>query len=163
MIPSADTLIIVEDELEGARRWAERHVVPLAWFPEHLELRVNLRQPETLEPFFLRARFDDYRAIPPQWAFTDTAWEISASALVFPKPTPTPHGSSIFLMGPGGAVICVPFNRLAYAEHRGPHGDWGGPSNWLNAGASHIRAETIGDMLQAIRRDFMHTRGRMTS
>jgi hypothetical protein len=61
------------------------------------------------------------------------------------------------------AVICAPFNRLAYTDHAGPHGDWGGPQNWLNAGASQVHAETIGDMLQAIYRDFSVTRERMVN
>jgi len=63
-------------------------------------------------------------------------------------------------------VICAPFNRLAYTTDSGPHADWGGPERWLEAsnGASdrqQVRADTIGDMLQVIYRDFLVTRGRM--
>ena len=164
MIPVADTIIVVEDELRGARQWAERRNVPLAWLPERLELRATLVQPETEEYFFLRGTFDDYRAIAPAWTFTDDKWEVNGGPLHYPKVTTPPHGSPMFIgAGPSGAVVCVPFNRLAYAQHGGPHqvADWGGPSNWLNAGPAYVHAETIADMLQAIRRDFLHTRGRM--
>lgn len=161
MIPIEDTIIIVEDELRGARPWAGRCNVPLAWLLHRLELRVTFTQPETKELFFLRGRFDDYKAIAPALTFSDATWEATGRTLDFPKVITPPHGSPMFIAGGNGAVICVPFNRLAYAQHGGPHSDWGGPTNWLNAGGAYVRAETIADMLQAIRRDFLHTRGRM--
>jgi hypothetical protein len=161
MIPAADTIIIVEDELEGARHWAERRSVPLVWLPDRLELRATLVQPETKEPFYLRGIFDNYKAIAPAWTFSDATWALNGGAVSFPKVITPPHGSPMFITGGSGAVICVPFNRLAYVQHGGPHGDWGGSTNWLNAGGAYVRAETVADMLQAIRRDFLHTCGRM--
>lgn len=67
----------------------------------------------------------------------------------------------MFIMSSAGPVICVPFNRFAYANYQGPHGDWGGPDNWLSAGLQYAKADYIGDMLGVIYRDFIHTRGRM--
>jgi len=163
VIPHQDTVLIVEDELRGTRRWTDRHRLPLAWLPARLEVRVPLKQPSTNDAFFLRGIFSDYKAIAPVWTFSDPKWESNGGAFNFPQVTRPHHGSPMFIMGGGGPVICVPFNRLAYAAHGGPHSvtDWGGPSNWLNAGPSYVQAVTIGDMLTAIYRDFCHTHGRM--
>lgn len=161
MIPAEHTRIFVEQELEGARSWAERHDVRLEWFPDRLMLRATLAQPETNSAFLLRGAFGEYRALPPEWTFTNESGETAGRPADFPKGVQTQFGASIFIMHNQTAVICVPFNRLAYTDRGGPHGDWGGPSNWQNAGPSQIHADTIGDMLQAIHRDFLHTRERM--
>ena len=126
-------------------------------------MRVSLMQPGTGDRFFLRGTFEDYKAIAPAWTFSDPQGEANGGALNFPKVTTALHGTPMFIAGGSGPVICVPFNRLAYATHGGPHSitDWGGPSNWLNAGPTYIHAVTIGDMLAAIYRDFRHTSGRM--
>jgi hypothetical protein len=163
LIAVEHTGIIVEHELAGAQAWAERHGIEIDWRPEDLQLRVALLQPETGLRFFLRGTFRDYRALPPGWTFSDTSWQATGRSIDFPKAAATAFGASIFIMHNQTAVICVPFNRLAYSDHRGPHGDWGGPTNWLNAGASQIHADTIGDMLQAVYRDFCLTRGRMAN
>jgi hypothetical protein len=163
VIPAEHTRIIVGAELEGAASWAERHGVRIEWMPEDLELRVTLLQPEKELLFFLRGTFEDYRALPPEWTFGDEKWEGVGRPADFPKGAQSPFGGSIFIMHNQTAVICVPFNRLAYVDHAGPHGDWSGPANWLNAGPSHIHADTIGDMLQALYRDFLLTRERMAN
>jgi len=139
--------------------------VRIDWFPDGLQLRITLQQPESSLCFFLRGMFQDYRALPPEWTFTDEKWQTTGRQADFPKGVPTTFGSgaSIFIVHNQTAVICVPFNRLAYADHAGPHGDWNGPTNWLNAGPSYIHADTIGDMLQAIHRDFLLTRERMAN
>jgi hypothetical protein len=120
---------------------------------------VTLTQLETGDLFYLRGRFDDYREIPPAWAFTDFGWRADPQHAVFPKPISSPYGSSVFHTQP---VICAPFNRLAYKVHDGPHSDWGGPANWLNAGQVHeVRARCLGDMLSVMYQHFRFTRGRM--
>jgi hypothetical protein len=161
LIPAEHTRIIVEQEFEGACSWAERHGVRVEWLPENLIVQGALVQPETNTTFFLRGSFGDYRALPPEWTFTDDKWQTAGRPVDFPRSVQTRFGASIFIMHNQTAVICVPFNRLAYTDQGGPHGDWGGPPNWLNAGLSQIHAETIGDMLQAIHRDFIQTRERM--
>lgn len=162
MIPRHQTLLHIESELGGARAWAARHNVPLVWLPEQLELRVTFVQPETAEPFYLRGRVENYREVPPAWTFTDSQWTAEAQRQYFPRPAPVARGiASIFHPQP---VICAPFNRLAYRYDNvaGPHSDWGGPANWLNAGAStQVRAEYIGDMLSVMHAHFAVTRGRM--
>ncbi|MFC0028006.1 hypothetical protein ACFFMM_00510 [Micromonospora chaiyaphumensis] len=47
-------------------------------------------------------------------------------------------------------LICAPWNRLAYAEHGGPHPDWGALTNWKTAGAGYTKADTLADMLSQI-------------
>jgi hypothetical protein len=161
VIPAAHTLIVVDSELEGAASWAARHGAKIEWLPEALELRVTLLQPETSTRFFLRGRFRDYRALPPEWTFTDEKWGATGRPGDFPKGVRSSFGATIFIMHKESGVICAPFNRLAYTDHAGPHGNWGGPANWLNAGPSQVHADTIGDMLQAVHRDFLLTRERM--
>jgi hypothetical protein len=162
LIPIEQTKIIVEDELIAARAWAVRHNAGIEWFPDSLELRVILRQVGSNTPFFLRGTFRDYRALPPAWTFSNENWETAGRPDDFPKGVQTRFGASMFIMHNQTAVICIPFNRSAYADQGGPHGDWGGIANWPNAGASYVHADTIGDMLQAINRDFSLTRQRMS-
>lgn len=160
MIPRASTVAIVTSELKGAHAWAGRHEVPLSWSSEKLQLEAILTQPETNEVFYLLGQFDNYREIAPAWSFSDKAALESPAVQFYPKVITPPFGGPIFIISKT-PVICVPFNRLAYAAHDGPHGDWGGPENWLSAGSGYVKADHIGDMLNVIHRDFIHTRGRM--
>jgi len=168
IIPASETRIIIEPEIYGAQAWAERHGVIFAWIAEMLELRTTLVQPGGSINFYLRGRFDNYRAVAPEWTFTDATWVALGRLTDFPKPItqPPPRTASIFLNFQNRGVICAPFNRLAYASGSGPHQDWGGPEQWLVASnkastAGQVRADTVGDMLQVIRRDFLRTSGRM--
>lgn len=161
MISPEHVRIIVDAELSAARAWAERHKSPLDWLPDALECRVKFTQPETGEVFFLRGVFDNYRAVAPEWSFVDPEWGQTGHPKYFPKPGQASFGASIFILHDKKAIICVPFNRLAYADHGGPHTDWSGPASWLNAGPTNIQAHTLGDMLQAVHRDFVFSRGRM--
>jgi len=163
VIPAEQARIIVEAELEGARGWTERYGIPLEWLPDKLTLRVKFVQPEGGSIYFLRGTFGEYRALPPEWTFTGEKGETAGRPTDFPRGVQTRFGAPIFIIHNQTAVICVPFNRLAYTDQGGPHGDWGGPANWLNAGPGQIHAETIGDMLQAIYRDFLYTRERMAN
>jgi hypothetical protein len=154
-----DTLILLEDELPGAQAWASRYGVPLLWVPEGLEVRATFTQSETNDLFYLRGSFDDYRGLAPAWTFTDAAWIAEPRPQLFPRPATTPYGASVFH---GNAVICAPFNRLAYAKHHGPHKDWGGPTSWLTAGRpNEVKAHYLGDMLSVIHQHFRFSRGRM--
>lgn len=162
MIRREHTIIHVENELAGARGWAERHRVPLQWLPDALELRITLSQPESDDLYYLRARVDDYRELPPAWTFTDTEWKSEPRKEFFPRPQSLPLGrASIFHPQP---VICAPFNRLAYKfDHvQGPHADWGGPATWLAAGQpNEVKAHYLADMLSVIQQHLAFSRGRM--
>lgn len=155
MIPPDATQEIVEEELEGAQSWLDRHDIPLEWYPEELEIRVLLTQTETGKEFRLKGDVEGYDVVPPAWEFCSPEWEECSQPEYFPDPESTRFGSSIFL---GRCVICVPFNRLAFKENGGPH-DWGGASQWQNVAEGYVQAETIGDMIQVIRRDLHYTTG----
>lgn len=158
MLPPEVTTEFFLSELEGACAWAARHGIPLHSDAQALQLRAEIAQPDTGEIFYLLGNFDKYKALPPSWTFCDANWDATAEKRFFPNPVRTRFGSSIFHTKP---VICVPFNRLAYAELDGPHKDWK-LSGWTSAGGTNsVRANTIGDMLQIVRRDLVYTRGRM--
>lgn len=167
MVPTEVVRILVDSELPGAQAWAARRGFGLEWLPDRLEVRLTMTQAATNELFYLRGRFDGYRALPPVWSFTDQGWQATAVARYFPRIERPPFGSPIFIFGgPNtpegkGAVICAPFNRLAFVEEHGPHSDWS-LAGWTEAGPGYVRACTLGDMLQAVTRDFAATRGRMS-
>ena len=169
MIPANETQIVIESEIRGAQAWAERRGFSCVWNPEALELRTVLHQPRDATEFYLRARFDNYRAFAPEWTFSDSNWSRVGELWDFPKPiiNPAPPTGSTILQFNQRAVICAPFNRLAYASYSGPHQDWSGPEQWMAASVKtsangQVRADTVGDMLQVIYRDFVRTQGRMT-
>ena len=159
LLPREVTINLVEHEMQAVYAWAERHKVQLNWNPLTLHLQVRLVQPETDDRFFLLGLFEGYREEPPAWIFSDSSWSQSIKRCNYPLPLIRgPWGSSVFH---SSGLICAPFNRLAYAAHHGPHPNWGSLTGWLHAGDGTVRATTIGDMLQVIRRDFLLTRGRM--
>jgi hypothetical protein len=163
VIPTDDTIIVVESELEGVMAWSTRQAVPVEWLPEALELRATFTQPGTNDRFFVRGRFQDYKELPPLFTFTGEDW-VTEGNIYFPKPmlAPTPWGgASMFIQHAGRAVICAPFNRLAFAQLQGPHPDWGHPEQWQTAAPQHVHAVEIADMLQVVARDITHTHGRM--
>jgi len=149
---------LVEEELLGCKAWAERNGVALDWLSPELVLRVTLIQPASSEKFYLAGEFGGYKALPPAWEFYDAEWKECGLKHLYPAAAGPPGKGSIFHTKP---VICAPFNRLAYKEHGGPHEDWGGASQWLNAGKNYIQAHTIGDMLAAVVRDLAYGSGRM--
>lgn len=158
MPPEEESAAIVQHELEQARPWAERRGLDLIWEPSVLRLRTVMVQGETQEDFYLQAVFEDYKELPPAWDFFDEDWNTSGEKRLYPATSPCPFGSSIFHNTP---AICAPFNLLAYDDHGGPHSNWSGPANWRNVESGHVKAETVGGMLQAIRRHLRATRGRM--
>ena len=162
MIPRETTVLHIREELVGATAWAARHTVELEWLETDLELRAVFTHPVSAERFFLRGVFDDFRYLPPILTFNDEVWGGALVPVNYPRVLRPQFGSTLFIMNNRTPVICAPFNRLAYAEQGGPHGDWQGPSNWLSAGqAGQVKAHFIGDMLQAIHRDFIHSEGRL--
>lgn len=115
-----------------------------------MELRVTLKKAGSELQFYLKGHFDDYRMLPPRLWFCGHAWGGETDPRNYPKVQRSNGRSAICILPPTGPVICAPFNRLAYAEHQGPHGDWGGPPAWQTVNTGVIRALHIGDMLQAL-------------
>ena len=152
--------LTAEEELKAAEAWAKRYGgVQMEWIPSSLELRVSFKQKESNEEFFLRGSLQDYRAQPPAWEFCDSEWNPGGEAF-FPRPVSV-CGNSMFIRHNNHAVICAPFNRLAYGAYGGPHSDWGSAASWLQAGRGHVQAFNLAEMLSCIMRDFAPTTGRM--
>lgn len=162
MLPAVVVEAAIAAELDGALAWAKRNDLELIWNSAERILRVTLVQAKTQELFFLQGQLDNYKAVPPIWDWRDGAWSNPSILAVSPKPGTTPFGSPMFIRHNNKAIICAPFNLLAFGTHGGPHSNWGDPAQWMTAGGNYVRATTIGDMLQAILRDFQFMNGRMT-
>ena len=146
MVPRDTTLAVVACELPGLQAYAQRHGWSVDWRPEPLVLILDGRHPADGSPVRLHADVTGYRAVPPGWRFISHDGE-PPSATRAPKPGTLPGNiGSIFH---ANGIICAPFNRLAYAEHSGPHGDWGGPAKWLGV-RGHVTAKELGQMLAQI-------------
>ena len=161
MLPERVTLAAFASEIEGARAWATREHVKLdTVLPEKL-VRAVFEREGSGEKFFLQGRFDGYKELPPAWEWCDPDWSNLGNRRLSPEAGQTPYGSSMFLDMSGKAIICAPFNRLAFSAYGGPHKGWGELSHWMDAGDGYVYAVTIGDMLHSIERDFLCTSGRM--
>lgn len=161
MLPARVTAAAFSSELEAAREWAKREHVELEILESENLVRVVFVREGSGEQFYLQGRFDGYKELPPKWEWCNSNWSDPGNKQLSPEAAQTPHGSSMFLVQGDKAIICAPFNRLAFKVYDGPHGDWGEMSHWMTAGKGFVYAVTIGDMLQSIHRDFRHTKGRM--
>ena len=161
MVPESVTAAVFSEEMTAAREWARREQIVLDAVISKTLVRATFIQESSGEHFYLQGRFDGYKALPPEWAWCDSEWSGQGNRSLSPDPAETPYGSSMFLNHDGRAVICAPFNRLAFSAHDGPHSDWGELTHWMSAGNGHVHAVTIADMLDVIGRDFRHTKGRM--
>jgi hypothetical protein len=138
--------IVVEAELPPVHAYAQRHGWIVRWNPEKIRVVADGTHPADSSPARLGADVHGYKAAPPIWRFLNPSNE-DTSDIRFPRAGTLPEGkSSIFH---SNRVICAPFNRLAYNEHGGPHGDWGGPSAWLLV-RGHVRATCLAEMLAEI-------------
>ena len=144
-LPPAMARASVEDELDAARAWAARHGWILRWRSEDLSLRAATYHEAAGRLVEVVGVLDGYRALPPAWRFVQPGTGVADPAS-FPAPGQGSIPGSIFH---SNAVICAPWNRLAYAEHGGPHGDWSGPAAWLQASGMTV-AHTLADMLSAL-------------
>lgn len=140
-LPPAVARASAEDELGAARTWASRHGWAMQWNPADLLLRAATYHLPAGRLIEVTGQLDGYRAVPPAWHFVRPGTDETGKDW-FPAPGP----GSVFH---GNIVICAPWNRLAYAEHGGPHGDWSGPAGWLQVSGTTV-ACTIADMLAAI-------------
>lgn len=152
IVPEAVSRGVLELELLGAEAWATAHGWALEADPNALRVQVHLQHPRDRGQLLLTGEFDDYKALPPAWRFVDPETREPTPAS-FPRGGPFPQDSA--LAGKGSIfhdqrVICAPWNRLAYAKHAGPHGDWGEPVGWLNVRGDMPRATTVGQMLAVV-------------
>lgn len=146
-IPQSVTIATIDDELPTIKAYANRHGWKSNWDSDNLRIVFDGQHPKDNMQLRIIANIEEYRALPPVWTFEDPL-EIYKGPSFFPMAGAVAGKSSIFH---GSNTICAPFNRLAYKEYKGPHGDWGGPANWLNAGnTSQVRATKIADMFAII-------------
>lgn len=147
MIPTVVTRTVIAAELPAVSAWAARRPGWAMRLDDTQPLLVvDTSHPATSVAVRITADLTGYRAVPPAWSFV--APPVGPGTLLFPQP-----GNSTAVQGSifhSNRVICAPWNRLAYAEHGGPHGDWGALTNWTTAGTGSTKAETLADMLSQI-------------
>lgn len=167
LLPLEAVQTSVAAELPAARAWAGRHGYTLGHDIEPVRIRLALNGPRPAEePYLLLGTFEDYPTLPPTWRFVHPTTGQPVGRAAYPTPAvPYPRGSPLIIDGGiDGVVICAHFNRLAFTEEGGPHGDWGPLSNWQNPGASpYTFAVTIPDMLARIALDVRDSAGRKAS
>lgn len=146
MVPRETCLAAVEVELPAFEAYATRHGWTTAWNTDSLLLKCERSHPAGGGVLQLHVDVSGYRAVPPAWAIQPT--DVGGRMV---KRMPVAQGivsgqSSVFH---DQCDICAPFNRRAFNEHGGPHGDWGGASRWMDV-RSVVRAPTLADMLAVI-------------
>ena len=161
MLPERVTVAAISSEIEPAHKWARREGVCLEALLSEKLVRAVFQRAGSDEKFFLQGFFDGYKAFPPVWEWCDSNWANGGRRELSPESARTPYGGSMFLDNGTKAVICAPFNRLAFSVHGGPHSNWGELSHWMSAGQGFVQATTIADMLNVIARDFRFTSGRL--
>lgn len=107
---------------------------------EELSLTISLRSSVDNEEYIMEFRCDNYKEWPPFIEFIDPATGEKGIRRAYPK-----NGNGFFHQHP---CICAQFNRKAYSQYGGPHGDWD-IGNWMN-----LRPEvgTLGDIIILIQR-----------
>lgn len=154
-LPSAAVraYVMQPDEIPAALAHARQCKLAPSWNKETLVLRVPICGPgggdprplgditpaDSVEPYLVEAIFDDYRVLPPWWRFLDPRTHEDIGIAAYPKAL----GPSV--LHPGG-LVCAHFSRMAYADHGGPHGNWGGPRSWQTR-VEGTEALTASDML----------------
>jgi len=147
MIPQAVTVATVEEELAGLQCYSTRHGWAVHWVPESLFLHFSGKGTQAVVPLRIVAQVDGYRALPPIWRFERGGSAEGTACFPIAGRSPT-DGGSIFH---SSRIICAHFNRLAYKDHGGPHGDWGGPPNWEAAvRPQYVSGLTLAGMLGVI-------------
>lgn len=150
--------VIATDELVAITAWANRHHWDVALDLESLRLIAATPHPVTGDEIEFHGDFEGYPAQAPAWWCGSSPSDKTG----YPGPATSPVAGlqgSIFHSNP---CICAPWNRLAYAAHGGPHGDWGTTTDWKQAGAGYTQAHTIPDMLGALRLHLRHSPGMQT-
>lgn len=165
LIPTSVTHEAVAAEVLAATAWADRHSLPLTFDAEALRIEVLMAGPSAdgtvgAQNYLLVGELDSFPAIAPAWTFLHPETR-ETGAHAFPMVPSSQFGPGLFIQGgPTGWLICAPFNRLAYAEHQGVHGDWGGATTWKTPRSPYTAVTTIGGMLDRIWREVLQSTGR---
>ncbi len=152
-LPPTIALASVEAELDASRAWAVRHNWTLIWLPAALVLRATTYHVPVQRLVEVTGCCDGYRALPPTWRFVRPGTDETEN-----KWYPAAGQNSIFH---ANGFICAPWNRLAYAEHGGPHSDWSGAVAWLQVRGVSV-AHTLPDMLASLDAHLRRSPGMLT-
>ena len=161
LLPPSAVHARLGEDLPGARAWAERHGLELEWDEEALRVRLQLEGPDR-DAYLLEGTFEDFPTLPPSWRFLDPRTGERIGAGAYPTSAdPSPRGTALIINGGSeGVVICAHFNRLAFTEEGGIHGDWGPLANWQNQNGGYTYANTVADMLARIALEVSDSTGR---
>jgi hypothetical protein len=158
VVPASVTREVAEAERGALEAWAGRRGWAVELDLESLRLVAMGTHPGDGAPIVVVADLTGYRAVPPAWRFVDPVTR-EPSPGEFPRAGQiTGGGSSIF--HESSRVICASWNKLAYQEEGGPHGDWGGTTSWLGVQAGSA-ASMLADMLATIDIHLRASPGRM--
>lgn len=127
--------------------WSSRHAGWQVDLDEvEMRLLVTTSHPVTGAQLCIVADLNGYPAVPPAWRLGSGPDGSEFDG--FPQAGSAVAGAgSIFHPN---RVVCAPWNRQAYSEKGGPHGDWGALTNWRNAGPGSTKADTLADMLSQL-------------
>ena len=161
--PTAVSVAAIVGELKGAATWLKRNKVKVDdSLIDNLILRVSFIQPKTGDRFFLQGTFDNYKIWPPMWDWFDETWSDNEGKHLSPARASITRPMFFEDDPRDKGIICAPFSRLTYGMHGGPHSDWRTLEDWNKYKHPKImHADTIGDMLQLIQYDLVHSAGRM--
>jgi hypothetical protein len=148
------TRVVLADERAAITAWASRHAWVIALDLDGLICTAKTTHPNGQTVIF-RADLSGYPVQPPAWWCGESRDDRST----FPgPPTAPPAGLPSSIFHPN-AVICAPWNRLAYSIHGGPHNDWRELRDWKQAAPGSTRAHTVTDMLDALRLHLQYSPG----
>jgi hypothetical protein len=136
MVPAEVPRAHVEDALGPLEVAVSRQGWSVEWRPHSLILLFRGTHPTSGEALCLAADVSGFDAIPPAWRFVNPE-EPEADSPRFPT-GPGPYGKSTIFHSK--RRICAPFNRLAYKQEGGMHGNWNLP-RWKevkNLGATSL-------------------------
>lgn len=143
MLPTVVVDAVLDDQVPSAQAWADRHGWALHFDRPSRTLTVQTVHPKTNDPLTFRADLDDYNRLPPMWSCRAGG----QGARLWPSPGNRANVSGS-IWHPN-KLICAPWNRLAFADHGGPHGDWT-LTNWQEV-TGYTLADTLADMLDQLR------------
>ena len=141
-----------EEELKEAEAWGGARGWSLDWKPEALILNVKMKSAVDGEEYLFEFSLRDYRQYPPSITPIHPMSGERGTRRAFPS-----GGRGYFHPNP---VICAPWNRLAYQEHGGPHGDWS-MAGWASNRPNHSRLGSILALLQELIDEPVNYQGRM--
>lgn len=150
-VPVAVSFASIQKELPAVQAYAEAAGLPLETdrlSEDHLIFRVGFRN-AVREPFVAEFDCRDYPMYPPTVEFVDPAGGAGrGTASLYPAgfhPTP---------------CVCARYNRRAYIERGGPHGDWR-LVDWQLPTGNGVAIDTLALIVSDLHSKIVQSRGRL--